>query len=290
MKMLNRMLFAAVLALSLAVAAAAQEEPLVPNNIPRVEVDQIVKKFTANEEDFRGALGNYVFNRSATVQTIGLGGLITGTFRRDSFMALKENGERFENITYAPMSTLREISVTPEDLEDLGGVNPFALEPRNISMYTFSYIGKQTIDELDLHVFDVRPKVIPNPDKSKLRLFTGRIWVDDQDFMIVKSKGKGIPEGDQRFPVVETWRTNVDGKYWFPAYSSSDDELEFKNGQVVKLRLRVTYDNYRQGRSEVIILDDPADIPPDEPPVEEKKELKEGEVPPPPPPPGSPKN
>lgn len=286
MKMLNKMLFAATLALSLTISAAAQEEPLVPNNIPQVEVDRIVEKFTANEEEFRGALANYVFNRSATVQTIGLGGLITGTFRRDSFMALKENGERFENIIYAPMSTLDEISVTPEDLEDLGGVNPFALEPRNISMYTFSYVGKQRIDELDLHVFDVRPKVIPNPDKSKLRLFTGRIWVDDQDYMIVKSRGKGIPEGDQRFPIVETWRTNVDGKYWFPAYSSSDDELVFKNGQVVKLRLRVTYDNYKQGRSEVIILDDPSDVPPDEPPVEEKKELKEGELPPPPPPPG----
>lgn len=285
MKMLNKMLFAAALALSLSGLAFPQEEPLVPNNIPQVEVDQIVEKFTANEEEFRSALGNYVFNRSATVQTIGLGGLITGTFRRDSFMALKEDGERFENIIYAPMPTLKEISVTPEDLEDLGGVNPFALEPRNISMYTFSYIGKQRIDELDLYVFDVRPKVIPNPDKSKLRLFTGRIWVDDRDFMIVKSKGKGIPEGEQRFPVVETWRTNVDGKYWFPAYSSSDDELVFENGQVVKLRLRVTYDNYKQGRSEVIILDDPADVPPDKPPVEEKKELKEGEIPPPPPPP-----
>ena len=57
-------------------------------------------------------------------------------------------------------------------------------------MYTFSYIGKQRIDELDLHVFDVRPKVVPDPKKSKVRLFTGRIWVDDQDLMIVKSKGK----------------------------------------------------------------------------------------------------
>lgn len=289
MKMLKRTVFAVALTVLLCSIGYSQVEPLIPNNLNQIEIDQIVRKFTHNEEDFRAALNNYVFNRSATIQTIGLGGLITGTYRRDSFMTFNSDGERFERITYFPMSTLTEISVTPEDLEDLGGINPFALEPKNISMYTFSYVGKQRIDELNLHVFDVRPKVVPNPKKSDLRLFTGRIWVDDKDFMIVKSKGKGIPEGDQRFPVVETWRTNVDGKYWFPAYSSSDDELVFKSGQVVKLRLRVTYNNYKQGRSEVIILDDPGDLPDEQPPAQ-KKEVKPGDVPPPPPPPPGSRN
>ncbi|REJ79113.1 MAG: hypothetical protein DWQ47_06630 [Acidobacteria bacterium] len=285
--MLNKSLLTILLLFASAAIALPQEQPITRNNLNQIEVEQIIDKFTANEEDFRFALSNYVFNRSATVQTIGLGGLITGTYRRDSFMTFGSDGQRFERILYFPMSSLTEISVTKEDLEDLGGINPFALEPRNISQYTFSYIGKQKIDELNLHVFDVRPKVIPDPDKSKLRLFTGRIWVDDQDFMIVKSKGKGIPEGDQRFPVVETWRTNVDGKYWFPAYSSSDDELVFKNGQVVKLRLRVTYNNYKQGRSEVIILDDENPVPPTDKPEEPAKddEVRDDGLPPPPPPP-----
>ncbi|MBO0237265.1 hypothetical protein, partial [Vibrio parahaemolyticus] len=76
-----------------------------------------------------------------------------------------------------------------EDLEDLGGVNPFAIEPSAIPQYNFTYIGKEKIDELDLFVFDVTPKVIPDPKKSTQRLFIGRIWVDDKDLMIVKSKG-----------------------------------------------------------------------------------------------------
>lgn len=245
-----------VLCLS-AIGIFAQEGEIVRNDLNSVEVEQIIQKFTKNEDDFRMALTNYVFNRSATVQTIGLGGLITGTYRRDSFMTFTSDGKRFEKITYAPISTLKELQITPEDIEDLGGVNPFAINPRDANDYTFNYIGKQKIDELNTHVFDVRPKVIPNPDKTKKRYFVGRIWVDDRDFMIVKSKGKGVPEpGKQKFPVVETWRTNVDGKYWFPAYTSSDDELVFDNGQVVKLRMRVRYDNYKQGRTEVIILDD----------------------------------
>ncbi|MEZ5345016.1 MAG: hypothetical protein R2681_05600 [Pyrinomonadaceae bacterium] len=271
MKTIQKIFAGFVLTCLLVIGVYAQEGPIQSENLNQIEVEEIIKKFTKNEDDFRYALTNYVFDRSATIQTIGLGGLITGTFRRDSFLTFTKDGERFEKIEYAPPSTLTEISVTPQDLEDLGGVNPFAINPQDVSLYTFSYIGKQKIDDLNLHVFDVRPKVIPNPKKSDKRLFVGRIWVDDTDFMIVKSKGKGIPETKtNKFPVVETWRINVDGKYWFPAYSAADDELVFDSGQVVKMRVRVTYDDYKQGRSEVIILDDDVEVP--EEPVEKPKE------------------
>jgi len=219
------------------------------------EINRIVQKFTENEKQFRSALNEYIFSRSATMQTVGIGGNITGTFRRDSDMTFTGDGSRIEKITFFPVPTLTEISVTPEDLEDLGGVNPFALEPGSISMYDFTLIGKEKIDELNLFVFDVTPKVIPDPKKSKLRLFTGRVWVDDQDLMIVKSKGKAVPETkENKFPVVETWRENIDGKYWFPSFASSDDELVFDSGQVVKLRMRVKYFNYKYGHTDVKII------------------------------------
>ena len=239
----------------------AQTSNIVKKDLSQAEIDRIVKKFTENEANFRYALTNYVFNRSATIHTVGLGGQITGTYRRDSFMSLLEDGRRFEKIQFFPVPTLREISVTPEDLEDLGGVNPFALEPSMVNQYNFTYVGKEKIDELNLHVFDVAPKVMPDPKKTKQRFFVGRIWVDDQDLMIVKSKGKAVPETKQnKYPVVETWRENIDGKYWFPAYTAADDELVFDSGQVVKLRMRVKYTDYKQGRSEVKILDDEVEV------------------------------
>jgi hypothetical protein len=221
------------------------------------EIRSIIQRFSQNEASFREALTNYVFNRSATIQTIGMGGQVTGSYRRDSFMTFTSDGRRFERITFFPVPTIREISVTPEDLEDLGGVNPFALDPTVIDQYNFSYVGKEQIDDLNLYVFDVTPKVIPNPSRSKLRVFTGRIWVDDQDLMIVKSKGKALPETKtNKFPIVETWRENVDGKYWFPAYSTADDELVFGSGHVVRLRMRVKYEDYKLGRTDVRIVDD----------------------------------
>ena len=257
----TKIILIALIVLSIsAIGAFAQTSNIVKKDLSQTEIDRIVKAFTANEAEFRQALTNYVFNRSATVQTIGMGGQVSGTFRRDSFMSLTEDGRRFERINYAPISTLTEITVTPEDLEDLGGVNPFALEPSAVSQYNFTYLGKEKIDELNLYVFDVSPKVMPNPKKTNLRLFTGRVWVDDQDLLIVKSRGKAVPETkNNKYPVVETWRENIDGKYWFPSFISSDDELVFENGSV-KLKMRVKYTDYKQGRSEVKILDDEEEV------------------------------
>lgn len=259
MKNFKILLAAAILCLAAFGGASAQQQQsqIVKTNLSQTEIDRIVKNFTSKEGEFRQALTQYVFNRNASISTIGLGGIITGTYRRDSFMTFTEDGRRFEKILFAPISTLTEISVTPEDLEDLGGVNPFALEPAVVGQYNFTYVGKEKIDELDLYVFDVSPKIMPDPKKTKQRFFTGRVWVDDRDLQIVKSKGKAIPETKQnKFPIVETIRENIDGKYWFPAYTSSDDELVFDSGQVVKLRVRVKYTNYRLGRSEVRVLDD----------------------------------
>ncbi len=237
------------------VALHAQTPNIRPAELPQSEVDRIIKQVAANEDDFRYALSNYVFNRSATIQTVGMGGQITGVYRRDSFMTFSSDGRRFERVTFSPVSTLTELTVTPEDLEDLGGVNPFAIEPRYIPEYNFKIVGKEKIDDLDLFVFEVTPKKIPSASSGQ-RLFTGRIWVDDRDLMIVKSKGKAVPETKQnKFPIVETWRENVEGKYWFPAYSYADDELVFDSGQVVRMRMKVTYTDYKVGRSDVRVLD-----------------------------------
>jgi hypothetical protein len=245
--------------------ALAQTSKIVNTDLSRAEIDRIVKTFTENEVKFRHALTEYVFNRSATVQTIGMGGQITGVYHRKSFMTFKKSGERFERITYFPMPTIKDIRITQADIEDLGGVNAFALEPAVIPLYNFNFVGKEKIDELNLYVFDIAPKVMPDP-KSKARLFSGRIWVDDRDLMIVKSKGKGVPEDkDNKYPVVETWRENIDGKYWFPSLATSDDELLFDSGFAVKLKLRVKYSDYTQGTTDVIILDDDTEVIEDKP-------------------------
>jgi TonB family protein len=212
------------------------------------EVDRIIQAFTVKEGEFRRALTTYSFKRDALMQKIGMGGQVTGEYHRVSTFTFDDQGNRYEKISFFPMSTMPEI--TTEDIEDLGGVDPFALEPSRIGKYNIRYAGKEKIDELNLYIFDVSPKVMPDPKKPKDRLFSGRIWVDDQDLQIVKTKGKGVPETkNNKFPTVETYREHIDGRYWFPTYSYADEELIFDNGSSLHIRMKVRYMDFTETRA-----------------------------------------
>jgi hypothetical protein len=234
-------------------AAAAGNGELAPT-----EVERIIKNFTSKEAQFRHALNEYSFKRDAVIQSLGMGGQITGEYHRVSLFTFDDQGNRYEKINYFPMPSFQ--AVTQEDLDDLGGIQPFALEPSKIPQYDFKYVGRDKIDELGLYVFDVSPKIIPDPKKSKDRFFTGRIWVDDQDLQIVKTKGKGVPETKKnKFPTVETYREQIDGKFWFPTYSYADEELIFDSGEVLHIRMKVRYSDFELARAKVKIIeiDDP---------------------------------
>jgi len=233
--------------------ARSQQQPVVYRASP--DVPAIISAFTRKETEFRQALNQYAFKRDATVQTIGMGGQITGEYHRVSQFVFDDQGKRYEKITFFPMPTLTEISVTQEDLEDLGGIQPFALEAAKLDQYDFNYVGPEHVDELDTYVFDVRPKIMPNPEKSKERFFQGRVWVDARDLQIVKVKGKGVPEGKQRFPLFETYREQIDGRYWFPTYTYADDNLVFPNGQTAHVRMLVRYSDFQRFSSKVRITE-----------------------------------
>lgn len=227
--------------------------------IPPAEVERIIKAFTTKETQFRQALNQYSFKRDAVLQSLGMGGQVTGEYHRVSLFTFDDAGVRYEKISYFPMPSFAG-QVSQEDLEDLGGIQPFALEPSKIPQYNIKYVGKDKIDELNLYVFDVTPKVIPDPKKSKERFFTGRVWVDDQDLQIVKTKGKGVPETKtNKFPIVETYREQIDGRYWFPTYSYADEELIFDNGNTLHVRMKVRYSDFAPARAKVKIIeiDDP---------------------------------
>jgi len=234
------------------------------------EVDRIIKTFTGKETQFRRALNEYSFKRDAVLQSLGMGGQITGEYHRVSSFTFDDQGNRYEKISFFPMPSFQ--GVTQEDIDDLGGIQPFALEPSKIPQYDFKYIGKEKIDELNLYVFDVTPKVIPDPKKTKERFFSGRVWVDDQDLQIVKTRGKGLPETKKnKFPVVETYREQIDGRYWFPTYSYADEELVFESGDVLHIRMKVRYSDFELARAKVKIIEiDNPDAP--------KKEAKPPET------------
>ena len=207
-----------------------------------VETDRIVSAFTAKESEFRNALAYYTFKRDAVVQTIGAGGQISGEYHRTSQLNLDESGKRVEKILFFPIPKIPSVlAISTDDLDDLGGVQLFALETSKAPLYNFKYVGKERIDELDLHVFEVSPKA-----KVKERLFQGRIWVDTQGFQIVKTRGKGIPEPKNKpYPTLEIYREDIDG-YWFPTYAYADEELILPDGQPLRVRMRVRLSEFEK--------------------------------------------
>jgi hypothetical protein len=271
---MRRVLFLALAALVCTAPAAAQKPTPAPvkagsavvnrSGAPE-DVERIIRSFTQKESEFRKALNEYGFRREAIIQTIAWGGQISGEYLRVSRFVFDDSGNRFEKILYFPIPTVKAISITPEDIEDLGGVQAFSLEASKINEYDFTYVGKEKIDELELYVFDVTPKLLSDQkrlaamkkSKSTERYFQGRIWVDDQDYQIVKARGKGVPEFDQRFPTFETYREQIDGKYWFPTYSYADDELTFKDGNSVHVRMRIKYKDFLRLKGRLTVVEDP---------------------------------
>jgi hypothetical protein len=110
------------------------------------------------------------------------------------------------------------------------------------------------------------------------RYFEGTIWVDDRDLQIVKTYGKAVPDIHHRdqenlFPRFETYRENIDGKYWFPTYTRADDVLHFVHTGDVRVRMIVRYTNYKQFKTSArIVQAEPIKPDEDKPPSQPSKQ------------------
>ncbi|HJQ24898.1 MAG TPA: hypothetical protein VKA60_13355 [Blastocatellia bacterium] len=217
------------------------------------DIAEVIRRFAAAESENKVARNNYTFTQDFDLLTIGEAGSITGRFKRVSDIVYDDRGNRIEKITYFPPSSLVELQITSEDMQDLAGVQPFALTTEDLPKYQIDYTGKEKVDELNTYVFNVKPKQFVKGE----RYFQGRIWVDDQDLQVVKVQGQAVPEvGSQKFPHFESYRENIDGRYWFPTYIYADDVLDFKKGPSVHMRMTVRFTNYKKFGGRVKVLDD----------------------------------
>jgi len=213
---------------------------------PSIPVEQIIQKFGERELEFKKERDNYTYTQTFVVQTIDFDGRADGEYRMTSDILFTPDGRRYEKVVSAPQPTLQRISLSQQDLDDLEHVQPFVLTSDELPKYDVNYAGREQLDELGTYVFDVKPKKI----EKNQRYFQGRIWVDDRDLNIVKSDGKAVPDivkkgNENIFPRFETFRENIEGHYWFPTYTRSDDELHFSTG-AIHMRMTVRYANYKR--------------------------------------------
>ncbi len=255
-----------------------------PGKVAELSPEEIIHRFTTKESELREIWKDFSYQQVSTLQVLGPSRVVSGEYYQVSEFVFDDAGHRIQRIIKAPPSTLDRagLTMTAEDQNAFVNLQPFALTAQDLPDYTLHYVGREKIDDLGTYVFEVTPKVMSNPheldrlrrQKIEGRYFQGRVWVDDQDFQVVKSAGKTVPEFKQRFPKFETWRENIDGHYWFPTFTTGDDELVFDKGPSVHVHLTVRYQNYRQFRSDVRVIGDPEELP-----NETKKEQRQPKPP-----------
>jgi hypothetical protein len=257
----------------------AQEGELDKSQPKGITSDEIIQRFSAKEKEFKEARDQYTYRQDVLVKTPD----DDGEYHEVFDVVFDSQGKRLENVVFAPQSTLQLIMMSSEDLEDIRHRLPFVLTSDEMGEYQILYVGQQQEDELHCYVFDVAPKQI----EGKKRYFQGRIWVDDRDFQIVKTYGKTVPDirkknNENLFPKFTTWRQQVDGKYWFPAYTKADDTLHFSN-QDVRIREIVKYEDYKRFGSNVKITYEGKEVQKgDEKPEATPGDKKPDAMPPPP--------
>jgi hypothetical protein len=217
-----------------------------------VDPQTIIEKFAAKEAEFSRARENYTYRQTVKIQELDDSGSVRGRYEIVSDIIFSPDGKRTERVVRAPVSTLRNLILTPEDEQDLRNVQPFVLTSTEIPQYDIRFLGKQNADEIPCYVFAVKPKKM----EQGRRYFEGQIWVDDRDLQIVKTYGKGVgllkKGSDNQFPKFQTLRSQIDNKYWFPVYTDADDTLHFQAGPQ-RLRMIVKYEDYKQFKSDVNI-------------------------------------
>jgi hypothetical protein len=221
-----------------------EPEPPAPPSLP---VEEIIRRFSQKEDEYLKSRSNYGFRKSVRIQEFGPDGGAIGEFLRVTEYQKLADGRVAMRAIEKPQSTLQGVYLAPEDLDALDRIPAYPLTSGQLAKYDLKFIGRELVDEVDCYIFQVKPRMV---ERAKA-YFEGVVWVDAQYLEVVKTYGKWVTEqGDTRgiaqlpFSLFETYRENVDGKYWFPNYLRSDDTLPTKEGDI-PVRLVIKWTDFK---------------------------------------------
>jgi len=219
--------------------------PAAPTDQPPIAVDEIIRRFSAQEDELARLFATYGYRKTVRLEEIGTDGRVSGQAEISGSSVVTSEGARQPRPSGEPQSTLKFLNLARDDIEALSKIPTFPLVSSNLPKYEITYQGKQPLDELSTYVFQVKPRQL----ERARAYFNGLIWVDDHDLAIVKTYGKWVTEtGDAQasqlpFTIFETYRQAVANKYWLPAYSRSDGSFD-NRGSAVPVRLIIRWEEY----------------------------------------------
>jgi hypothetical protein len=213
---------------------------------PSLPPDEIIRRFSQKEDEFLAARPNYGYRKTIRIDEFGDDGKPAGQFLMVTETTRAANGQVISKVVQKPQSTLHYFNLETEDVRELDRIPAFPLTSSQLVKYDLKFIGEEQVDEIDCYIFKVKPKAL---DRTHAYL-DGLAWVDTKYLEVVKTYGRWVNElGDVRsatlpFTLFETYRENVDGKYWFPNYERSDDTLHLKDVSV-PVRLVIKWTDFK---------------------------------------------
>lgn len=98
------------------------------------------------------------------------------------------------------------------------------------SYYDFTFVRREFLGEVKCIVVDVNPK----KDAGKGR-FLGRVWIEDQDYNIVRFNGTYYPHPRASYYLhFDSWRQNLRPGIWLPSLIYSEEsDLKYRLGQTL---------------------------------------------------------
>ena len=244
-------IFGVFLATALAGTASAQTQSAdqtqpqagASTSVPVTTVDQAIDRIIAREHDEIAMIRRYSPIIETYIQDmrpdkdmgaipdkdhyfLGQADLAKGVV--DNSMLAKKHG-KFDSIN--PISHLA--GMFKSDFVPEGFLQMIYLDANGFDRqhYQIDYVHREFLGEVRCLVFDVTP--LPKSGKGR---FKGRIWVEDQNYTIVRFNGVYTPvAGINGFNLhFDSWRLNVQPGMWLPAFifSQESDLKDFLGSRI----------------------------------------------------------
>jgi hypothetical protein len=222
---------------------STEPEPPAPPSLPP---EEIIRRFSQKEDQYLAVRPMYGYRKSIRIDEFDRDGKQVGQYLMITEVTRASNGQVISKVVQKPQSTLHAFTLEAEDVKDLDRIPAFPLTTSQLAKYDLKYLGTEQVDEIDTYIFQVKPKTL----ERTRAYFEGIVWVDSKYLEVVKTYGKWVNElGDVHtamlpFATFETYRENVDGKYWFPSYMRSEDTLHLKDTDV-PMRLVIKWTEFK---------------------------------------------
>ena len=112
--------------------------------------------------------------------------------------------------------------------------------------YKFDYVRREFLGEVRCLVFDVTPR-----EKAGKGRFLGRIWVEDQDYHVVRFNGAYGGGGHSSWYFhFDSWRSNVQPNLWLPSFVYSEErELHYALAKKLDFKAQTRLWGYNLGHT-----------------------------------------